>query len=213
MRQLQHIDIHRSAVLCTPAGAHALSDESHYSELAVARPANERHQECEEAMQILVSKPSLTSLTLDSVQLTETLAHALAQHPFLSTLIIINSPFPNLRPLFTLLSSSSLTDVSLESCQSFDAEQCLRTFAALGHTNVHLLNVIVGGGRAPLLTHSQIYAYTSRNRRLLHNWQCICVLLASYRANHLSSIRDSMLSLLHDVMQFLVPEEWTVQRV
>jgi hypothetical protein len=44
----------------------------------------------------------------------------------------------------------------------------------------------------------------SRNRRLLHTWRRICVLLASYRANHFSPIRDSILSLMSDVMCFLV---------
>jgi hypothetical protein len=56
------------------------------------------------------------------------------------------------------------------------------------------------------------YKYESRNRRLLHNWRCICVLLASYRANVHSPIRDSMLSLMMDVMSFLVPDEWYVER-
>jgi hypothetical protein len=38
------------------------------------------------------------------------------------------------------------------------------------------------------------------------------VLLASYRANVHSPIRDSMLSLMMDVMSFLVPDEWYVER-
>jgi hypothetical protein len=38
------------------------------------------------------------------------------------------------------------------------------------------------------------------------------VLLASYRANVHSPIRDLMLSLMADVMRFLVPDEWYVDR-
>jgi hypothetical protein len=41
-----------------------------------------------------------------------------------------------------------------------------------------------------------------RNRRSLHNWRCVCVLLASYRANCHSPIRDSILSPMQDVTKF-----------
>lgn len=51
---------------------------------------------------------------------------------------------------------------------------------------------------------------TSRNRRLLHNWQCISLLLASYRANVHSPIRDSIITLAHEVIVFLVPHDMEV---
>jgi hypothetical protein len=51
-----------------------------------------------------------------------------------------------------------------------------------------------------------------RNRRALHNWQCVCVLLASYRANAHSPIRDSILSLMRDVMFFVDLEDMEIVR-
>jgi hypothetical protein len=51
-----------------------------------------------------------------------------------------------------------------------------------------------------------------RNRRQLHHWQCITLLLASYRANRASRIRDSILSLLPDITQFLVEDDMQVWR-
>jgi hypothetical protein len=81
--------------------------------------------------------------------------------------------------------------------------------------NVHLLNTNlfyycngINGDEQDQLQ----YQHEARNRRLLHNWQCICVLLASYRANVRSPIRDSILSLVMDVTSFLVPDEWYVLR-
>jgi hypothetical protein len=59
---------------------------------------------------------------------------------------------------------------------------------------------------------AQQHQHETRNRCLLHNWQCICVLLASYRANVHSPIRDSILCVMPSVMDFLVLDEWAVER-
>lgn len=93
-----------------------------------------------------------------------------------------------------------------------DMDACVRANlqlqrAVLNANNVHLLDT-------DLLCADPVlqYKYATRNLRLLHNWQCICVLFASYRANAHSSICDSILSLVPEVMGFLVPEDWAVVR-
>jgi hypothetical protein len=88
------------------------------------------------------------------------------------------------------------------------SRECVQSNVYLLNTN--LLNYCPGMG---FVQRAQLkHRHEARNRRLLHNWQSICVLLASYRANAHSPIRDSILSLMRDVTSFLVPDEWYVER-
>jgi hypothetical protein len=69
--------------------------------------------------------------------------------------------------------------------------------------NVHLLQTNIFVSEEQSLKHQ----FFARNHRLLHNWQRVCVLLASYRANCASVIRDSVLQLIPDVMDFLLTDK------
>jgi hypothetical protein len=96
-----------------------------------------------------------------------------------------------------------------------------KLFAAL-RQSTSLLNIVVDPSNEPARYPLELQKYVQflnvasqvmlRNRRVLHNWQCVCVLLASYRANVCSPIRDSMLSLMREVMCFVDYEDMEIVR-
>ena len=65
----------------------------------------------------------------------------------------------------------------------------------------------VGDSRelAHLGVRSKLRIHSSRNRRLWYNWCCVTILLASYRANSGSEIRDSILPLIGEIAENAVP--------
>lgn len=148
------------------------------------------------------------------MSLTDDLAHAFARHPSLTrlNLFFYTTPDPSVALTALVSSSKTISSLTIQPSGYSDALvplQCMQR-------NVHLLETNLFDwcfGVASRSERQQLkYKHASRNRRLLHNWQCICVLLASYRANAKSRFRDSMLSLMVDVMSFLVPDEWYVER-
>jgi hypothetical protein len=175
---------------------------------------NDPEEEAKAVELLLQSCPLLQDLRLEFSLLNARLAHSLAQHPSLSSLSLRLTRITRSTALTSIISESRfISSFTLE----FDYSsrpvsvplECLQR-------NVHLLNTNlfdycdeIDVTQRPQLQHR----YESRNHRLLHNWRCICVLLASYRANAHSRIRDSMLSLMVDVMSFLVPDEWYVERL
>jgi hypothetical protein len=155
----------------------------------------------EKSLCMYATLPSLTHLTLIETHVSECAASAFDHHPLLSTLRIERSTTTD-EAICALLSSSSLTSLHFPTTNSIHSDTCSSAL----QRNTRLLDTDL----FPSEHHLAGSKYLSRNRRLLHNWQCICVLLASYRANHASVIRHSMLSLLHDVMSFLVSDDWQV---
>lgn len=49
------------------------------------------------------------------------------------------------------------------------------------------------------------FKFILRNRRLWYNWCCVTILLASYRANRDSEIRDSILPLVGEIAENAAP--------
>jgi hypothetical protein len=200
-------------------GARALSNLTSLTLLDV-KP-REPHKESAHAISLLLaSLGMLQDFSIPIEALTERLARSLALHPSLSrlhfheecTLSEANLDYDNLSTAFSLIYSSKfISSLTLE--HSYLMERFLRLDNLQGavhllETNLFELCVDVNDANRELLK----YQHEARNRRLLHNWCCICVLLASYRANRASVIRDSMLSLVSEVMDFLVPEDWEVVR-
>jgi hypothetical protein len=162
---------------------------------------------------LLQSFVLLEKLDLHLSLLTVDLARALAHHPSLSSLFLTATSIEDSSALSAILSTSK--SISLFSFQLVNRYGIRIPLKYMQH-NVHLLATDVFGlcdMDSDYVKGLQMkYKHEARNRRLLHNWQCICVLLASYRANKHSPIRDSVLSLMMDVMHFLVPDEWYVER-
>jgi hypothetical protein len=142
--------------------------------------------------------------------LTPSIGHSLAHHPSLACL--------KLSLCFNLDVSDLVSESTSISTLTIYPKGRVEAPLNLLQRNEHLLNTNLWDcsedleRTSPLEREQLKHQHEARNRRLLHNWQCICVLLASYRANHASVIRDSMLSLMTDVMSFLVPDEWYVER-
>jgi hypothetical protein len=165
-----------------------------------------------EAVEILLrSLLKLENLDLQVSFLAIGLARALAHHHCLSSLsmCLAVTGIAETSAVATLLSESkSISSLKFPFCCVHVPLKCLQG-------NVHILdtNLFFGCTSLEVTERKQLQRlHEARNRRLLHNWQCISVLLASYRANAHSPIRDSMLSLMMDVMSFLVPDEWCVER-
>lgn len=136
--------------------------------------------------------PSLTHL-LTNIRIRDTEAEPLARLPSLTSLDIRENLLSN-TTLATLLSRSpSLSHLKIHDAFAWEPHPDSVALQKFLHANVHLTETNLDGATP----------YLARNRRLLHNWQCICVLLASYRANAHSPIRDSILSLMHDVTCFV----------
>jgi hypothetical protein len=189
-------------------GARALCGLSSLAKLELG--SRDRVPTDDKAVEFLLNSFSmLEDLTISVSALTVALAHSLAHHPSLTRLTLRPESL-DVTPLATLVSESkSISSLTVLCVQSVAVpHECLRS-------NVHLLDTNLFDARYDLddAKRRQVkHKHEARNRRLLHNWQCICVLLASYRANAHSPIRDSMLSLMVDVMSFLVPDEWCVER-
>jgi hypothetical protein len=129
---------------------------------------------------LLHSFGMLEDLELSVSVFTDSLTDALATHPSLSHLLLnFSSDAPD--SVCTLLSESSSIS-ALFSNRTAVSLECLQR-------NVHLLNTNLFA-RFNDMTYNECkqlkYNDEARNRRLLHNWQCVCLLLASYRANHAS---------------------------
>jgi hypothetical protein len=155
----------------------------------------------------------LEELKLEVVALNDTLTHALAHHPSLRRLHLVpDRVFPS-TALATLLSQSpSITSLKFQPAGFINLALRLQDV----QRNVHLFNTnlfewcsdVDRSERAQLM-----YRLSARNHRLLHNWCCICVFLASYRANAHSPIRDSIVSIWKEEMRrFFVSDEWYVER-
>jgi hypothetical protein len=153
----------------------------------------------EKATQHLNSLPSLTRLALYNVHLPDFFGTSFAVHPLLSRLNLHCSTTVNAVQSL-IIRSSSLSEIYA----FVDRRPILRYL----QNNTHILrtNLFLSANEGEQWRHE------ARNRRLLHNWQCISVLLASYRANEHSVIRDSILSLMTDIMCFLLPDDWYIER-
>jgi hypothetical protein len=157
----------------------------------------------------LAALPVLESVQFSFLPLSFPAVRALVRNPTITNLNFKYCDIDSKSTLALLADSQSLAHLRLV----FNADDIIPTDAFLSclQKNAQLLTIDLVTSSAfrippPLL--SRFCARLAwRNRRLLHNWQCICVLLASYRANAHSAIRDSMLSLVHDVMSFLVPDD------
>jgi hypothetical protein len=154
-----------------------------------------------QGLNMLLQLQWLSTLELDNVHVSDACAVAIGNHQCLSALRMHECCLSPLALRTIVVSSSSLSTLDVRPMIAA-YEPVLRE--AL-HQNVHILHVVwaleIFGCRNP---------HVSRNMRLLHNWRCICLLLASYRANARSPIRDSILSLVRDIMHFLVPDDWYV---
>jgi hypothetical protein len=205
IRTLTELSLRFCVAAFTEAGARLLARLPSLTKLNLTQRSESVIEE--QALRAWASIPTLTTLHLISVNLPGTFGSAFAEYPHLSTLYLDHCGGLSDSSLATLfLLSSSLTNITVETGMS-DPHEFDTLLPYLPH-NTHILDTNL----FPPSAHKQQHQHESRNRRLLHNWQCSCVLLASYRANEASVIRDSMLSLMHDVMSFLVPADWEVVR-
>jgi hypothetical protein len=145
---------------------------------------------------LLQSFHILVDLTLGVYTLTTSLAHAIAQHSSLACLTLRPDTIEPSALAILLSESKSISSLSVLSGRhvAVPFEYLQRNVHLLTHQFEAMTNIDSVEYRR------MKYKHESRNHRLLHNWRCICVLLASYRANVHSPIRDSMLSLMMDVM-------------
>ena len=99
---------------------------------------------------------------------------------------------PNLKSIDALLQSQSLVIAGLCLWQSDPPPSAI--------SNTNLLDVYETPNDERIT-----FEFIHRNRRLWYNWCCVTLLLASYRANRDSEIRDSILSLIGEIVENAVP--------
>jgi hypothetical protein len=163
---------------------------------------------------LLHSLPNLFIFFLRVPVLALRVAHAIAHHPSISCLILGFASADD-KALSTIVSESTSITV-LEFMPSYFCSNRPRSLPRLTPAqlavNPHITSIdprlIVDTPKA----NKQADRILMRNLRVRHNWQCICVLLASYRANAHSLIRDSILPLVCEVSDFLVSDDEEVDR-
>jgi hypothetical protein len=124
----------------------------------------------------------------------------LVRHPNLRTLRLIDCELDE-KMICTLLESTSLTALGIGETIASRAGIPLDTFhSALlrNHTLIHIKFAWLSAEE-----HTEVIKIITRNQHLLHHWQCVVFLVTSYRANKHSPIRDSVLTLVPQVMWFL----------
>ena len=134
---------------------------------------------------------NLEDLVLDGCTIDYESSKAIASLPSLHSLIVIEySPDTLSNDSFAaLLQSQSLLDLDLS--QS--------TFLETTALNTSLLGLRVASHERSAT--SSDFKLILRNRRLWYNWCCVALLLSSYRANRGSEIRDSILSLIGEIVE------------
>lgn len=170
---------------------------------------------------LLARLVSLEELHLSGLRLrlSSRVTAAIATIPSLRT-FLLECPLPilALRSLLThpTLHTLHITSVDISPSNEWSSEPNTRTGRVERDicNNTTLLSFSVGLPEfcPPAIPAQLLSRICTRNRRQLHQWQCITLLLASYRANRASRIRDSILSLLPDITQFLVEDDMQVWR-
>lgn len=172
-------------------GARAISHLPALAKLELRHPSGSTFGNETAALELLLqSLHMLEELHLQISALTEDIALSLAHHPSLTRLSLTVDFLPASTALTTIITESKSVS-SFTIALAFGGRLQNMSLEHL-QRNVHLLDTNlfdwchgIGSGECERMKYT-------RNRPLLHNWQCICVLLASYRANMHSPIRDSM---------------------
>ena len=145
------------------------------------------------------NSPSWTSLRLVTRAI-----EALATHPSLTHLNLVTLELDE-KYVLSLLSSPTITDISMSISLSKNFPDALLLAA-----NPFFVSIIFFNRLGPSLDEISACSQQTvhRNRAHLLNWQRVTVLLAFYRANRENAIRDSILSLMNDVLPFLWEEQF-----
>jgi hypothetical protein len=190
----------------TLASIHALARLPHLQRLTLPLHYT-RHRFNESLAVALVSLPSLTHLNVDYLYFSPQVATAITQNVYLSELHF-REPFINNEDALRILLRDTKT---LTSLHIIDRADCvLSSFATELRKHLSHNTSLISFSHTDM-PQEQIASVLARNRRVLYNWQCTCVLVAAYRANRASVIRDSILPLTHDVMS-LVDDDVEIMR-
>eukprot|EP00823_Brevimastigomonas_motovehiculus_P006542 TRINITY_DN5434_c0_g1_i1.p1 TRINITY_DN5434_c0_g1~~TRINITY_DN5434_c0_g1_i1.p1 ORF type:complete len:533 (-),score=106.27 TRINITY_DN5434_c0_g1_i1:178-1776(-) len=149
--------------------------------------------------EMIASIPSLSSLQIyPSSPLSNTVWYSLGRHPQLHSLSVLSSTACERR------SNNNQKDIDC-----LDIHSSL--FSAL-NLSTSLLKLQLRLRENPSLEEQKIvdcFARTLvvRNRASQHNWCCIALLIAFYRANRPSVLRNTLLYTLQQIMSFIEPED------